>query len=78
MKSDAGSSHPFSLQIRGMSCQHCVAAVQKALRQTAGVAIEAVGVGYAQIRAQDASLALLAVEAITDAGFEATMHPRGS
>jgi len=38
------------LTIDGMSCQHCVAAVNDALQAVDGVRVEHVGIGSARIR----------------------------
>jgi len=40
---------PLTLQIEGMTCDHCVRAVQKALRGLDGVEVEAVGIGSARV-----------------------------
>lgn len=39
----------MSLTIEGMSCGHCVGAVERALRSVAGVQVERVGVGSAEV-----------------------------
>ncbi len=39
-----------TLNIEGMSCGHCVASVKKALEDIAGVAVEHVEIGKAQVQ----------------------------
>ena len=60
------------LTIEGMTCQHCVRAVETRLRSTAGVEVERVDVGSADIRYDPALTSLddLA-EAIADEGYTA-------
>jgi copper chaperone len=60
------------LIIEGMTCQHCVRAVETRLRNTAGVEVERVEVGSADIRYDPAQTSLddLA-EAIADEGYTA-------
>ena len=58
------------LTIEGMTCQHCVRAVDTRLRATAGVEVEHVAIGSADLRydpAQTSEDALL--EAIADEGY---------
>ncbi len=67
-----------SLDITGMSCSHCVAAVEAALQAVPGVAGATVGIGSAQVAidpsggAPDAITAE-AIEAIRDAGYDAAL-----
>lgn len=63
----------ISLKVEGMSCGHCKAAVEKALKGTAGVqdaevdlAAKAVTVSYDSAKVGRDGL----VKAITDAGYE--------
>ena len=59
-----------TLQIRQMSCQHCVRAVEQALRKVAGVTETKVSVGEAIVTTEGpADLAALRA-AIQDAGYE--------
>jgi copper chaperone CopZ len=53
------------LKISGMGCQHCVAAVKRALEE-AGVAYTEVGIGYAKIEGDTA----IAAAAIEEAGYD--------
>ncbi len=62
----------LELSIDGMSCGHCVARVEKALRKVDGVTVGEVKIGYAKVfydpeRANVAGLRA----AIDDAGYEA-------
>jgi copper ion binding protein len=62
----------LELEIEGMSCGHCVAAVSDALGELPGVSVEAVRIGSAQITYEPAQVSqeqiVLAVE---DAGYTA-------
>lgn len=62
----------LNLSIDGMSCGHCVAAVRRALADTAGVEVRDVSVGSASV-ALDPGVASpeTVVEAVRDAGYEA-------
>jgi copper chaperone len=58
-----------TFEIAGMSCGHCVKAVDRALQQTPGVTVEQVAVGSATVAfdAQQTSAPAIA-QAIDDAG----------
>lgn len=60
------------LTIEGMTCEHCVRAVETRLRKTAGVEVERVAIGSADIRYDPSKTNLddLA-EAIADEGYTA-------
>jgi copper chaperone CopZ len=62
----------LELEIEGMSCGHCVAAVKEALADVPGVSVEDVRIGSAQLRYQPEKVSpeqiVLAVE---DAGYTA-------
>lgn len=65
-----------TLAISGMSCDHCVAAVQSALDQVPGVTGRQVAVGSATLAIDPAAgpreqLLAAAVQAIQDAGYDA-------
>ena len=66
----------LDLEIQGMSCGHCVAAVKEALGELPGVNVDRVDIGTAQITYQPDQVSpeqiMLAVE---DAGYSA--HARG-
>lgn len=59
-----------TFEITGMSCGHCVKAVDKALQQTDGVTVEAVAIGSATV-AYDPALtnAQRIAQVIDDAGY---------
>lgn len=60
-----------TIEIEGMSCGHCVQAVEQALRLLAGVTVQRVEVGRATVayNPQTVSRAQIAA-AIEEAGFE--------
>ena len=61
-----------TLQIEGMSCSHCVKAVEDALAVVEGVEVHAVEIGSAQISYDpDAADPARIVAAIEDAGYTA-------
>jgi copper chaperone len=66
----------LELEIQGMSCGHCVAAVSEALGDLDGVNVEAVRIGSAQVEYRPELVSpeqiVLAVE---DAGYSA--QPKG-
>jgi copper chaperone CopZ len=60
-----------TIQINGMSCAHCVAAVQKALTAVPGVTVREVAIGRAVVTLDAAGGSLAAVEAAIDhAGYD--------
>ena len=65
----------LELEIEGMSCGHCVAAVSEALKELPGVNVEQVRIGSAELTYEPAEVSpeqiVLAVE---DAGY--TAQPR--
>lgn len=59
--------------ISGMSCGHCVKAVDKALQQAAGVTVESVAIGSATVNYDDTHTDARAIAAlIEDAGYQVT------
>ena len=63
----------LTLEISGMSCGHCVAAVDKSLRSLDGVTVESVQIGRATVEYDPARTSPDAViGAIDDAGYSAT------
>lgn len=61
------------LEIRGMSCGHCVKAVQQALAGVAGVTTETVAVGSATVHFAPEQSALAEVTAAVEAaGYPVT------
>lgn len=61
-----------TLKIEGMSCNHCVVSVEKALQAAAaGVAIDNVEIGKAEVSFNPAEVNLdQLISAIEDVGFE--------
>jgi copper chaperone len=60
------------LTIEGMTCEHCVRAVDGRLRKTPGIEVERVAVGSADLRYDPAKTNLDAIaEAIADEGYTA-------
>ena len=61
------------LEISGMSCGHCVKAVDKALAQIDGVTVESVAVGQATVQVDPTrATAQQLADAVADAGFQVT------
>ena len=61
------------LTIEGMTCGHCVRAVEDALRRTPGVEVDAVAIGSAELRVDLAQLSVeRVVEVIADEGYTAS------
>jgi copper chaperone CopZ len=66
----------LELEIQGMSCGHCVAAVSEALSGLDGVSVENVQIGSAQVQYKpEVVSADEIVLAIEDAGYSA--NPKG-
>lgn len=62
----------LNLTIGGMSCGHCVKAVDKALKAVPGVQVQEVKVGGASVQYDPAATSPSAIaEAVTEAGYEA-------
>ena len=60
------------LTIEGMTCEHCVRAVDGRLRKTPGVEVERVTVGSADLRYDPARTSVDAIaDAIADEGYTA-------
>lgn len=58
------------LHISGMTCQHCVSAVEGALQALDGVHVEEVGIGRARVRYEAGAVRPAALEAaVADAGY---------
>lgn len=65
--------HPLTLSIEGMSCHHCLNAVNKALGGLGGVTIRAVRIGRAELDYDESAIGPEAVAAaVTNAGYRAT------
>jgi copper chaperone len=65
-----------TLDIEGMSCGHCLNAVNRALAALPGVEVESVKIGRADVRFDDAVTSPAQMEAaVGDAGYRATVRP---
>ena len=64
---------PVTLEISGMSCGHCVAAVKSALNATPGVAVQNVAVGSATVQLEPQTSPDIALAAVREAGYEARL-----
>jgi copper chaperone len=63
---------PLHLTIEGMTCEHCVRAVDGRLRKTPGVEVERVTVGTADLRYDPARTNVDEIaDAIADEGYTA-------
>jgi copper chaperone len=66
----------LTLHIEGMSCGHCLNAVQRALTTLPGVEIDSVRIGRADLRYDEHVLDSTRIEAaVSDAGYRATAAP---
>ena len=64
---------PMTLKIDGMSCGHCVARVEKALKNLEGVSVRKVQIGSADIVYDPERAPFSRIrEALDDAGYTAT------
>jgi copper chaperone len=62
--------HEREVRIEGMTCQHCVLAVQKALNRVPGITLQVVRIGAVVYSAPDTERVLAQVRAaITEAGY---------
>lgn len=62
----------LALQIDGMTCQHCVRAVNEALTDLPGVTVERVEIGKASVELDEARVQpAQVIDAVQDAGFAA-------
>ncbi len=65
-----------TLYIEGMSCGHCLNAVNRALSAVPGVTIDAVRIGRADVRYDETTTGAADLEAaVADAGYRATLQP---
>jgi copper chaperone CopZ len=66
---------PATLHIEGMSCGHCLNAVNRALRAVPGVRIDAVSIGRAEVTYDETTIQPSDLEtAVADAGYRATVQ----
>ena len=64
-----------TLHIEGMSCGHCLNAVNRALSALPGVRIDAVRIGGAEVSYDDTTTTPSDLEAaVTEAGYPATVQ----
>lgn len=64
-----------TLHIEGMSCGHCLNAVNRALSAVPGVQIDALRIGRADVRYDESTTGPSDLEAaVTDAGYRATVQ----
>jgi len=65
-----------TLHIEGMSCGHCLNAVNRALSGVPGVRIDALRIGRADVSYDENTTGPSQLEtAVTDAGYHATVQP---
>ena len=65
-----------TLHIDGMSCGHCLNAVNRALSAVPGVEVESVQIGRARVRYDEDTTSPAALEAaVSEAGYRATATP---
>jgi copper chaperone len=80
MQSNPGTTasvQTLDLDITGMSCGHCVAAVREALTQLPGVEVQRVAVGQASVTVDTRTTPTESVlEAVRDAGYDAALAER--
>lgn len=70
-----------SLAVTGMTCNHCIAAVRKAIDSVPGAHADDVRIGAARVAVSNdagADTAAALIDAIQDAGYEAHLAPAGS
>jgi len=66
----------LTLHIEGMSCGHCLNAVNKALAALDGVEIDSVKIGRAEVRFDPSKVdAATIAAAVSDEGYRATPAP---
>jgi copper chaperone len=64
----------LSLQIEGMSCGHCLNAVNRALSALPGVTLQSIQIGRASLHYDESVISLASIrEAVSDAGYRATV-----
>jgi len=61
-----------TLQIQGMSCGHCLNAVNRALNGVSGATVKQVQIGRAEVEVADSTAVEQLVAAVTEAGYPAT------
>ncbi len=69
---DNNGASDISISISGMSCQHCVSAVQRALTAVQGVEVRDVKVGSATVAVNTNVVSVdVVLDAIRDEGYDA-------
>ena len=64
----------LTLDIQGMSCAHCVAAVEKALNELDGVQVQQVAIGSAQVDFEEETVTpAQIVDAVEQAGYDVSV-----
>jgi copper chaperone CopZ len=64
-----------TLHIEGMSCGHCLNAVNRALSAVPGVRIDKIRIGRAEVRYDESTIAPSQLEAaVAEAGYRATVQ----
>lgn len=64
----------LALDVKGMSCQHCVRSVTDALRSLDGVAVRTVGIGNASVEYDPDRVTTAAiVDAVVGQGYDASV-----
>jgi copper chaperone len=63
----------YTLHIDGMSCGHCLKAVNQALTAVTGTTVESVRIGRAEVQADDAVGEDTLVSAVEDAGYNVAL-----
>ncbi|WP_412070181.1 heavy-metal-associated domain-containing protein [Rubrivirga sp. IMCC43871] len=66
----APDRHTETLEITGMSCQHCVGAVRDALAGVQNAVVESVEIGSARVDAGPEATREILIEAVEAAGFD--------
>ena len=66
-----------TLQIDGMSCGHCLNAVNRALSGVAGAAVQGVQMGRAEVEVASGTVTDALVAAVEAAGYRATVVALG-
>ena len=62
----------LELDVKGMSCRHCVRAVEKALQEVDGVRVKSVVIGAATVEIDPARASVGdVIDAVSDAGYVA-------
>lgn len=66
----------LTLNIDGMSCGHCLSAVNRALAELPGVEVQSVRIGRADLRYDERAVEPSSIEAaVTGAGYPARVAP---